>query len=130
MVQGEKEVTIVFDKHLLHHSYYDFLTTDEKNIISQRVETGKTIICGVYKNGRHLFCASFDIDNADLLHCRDVGGHFGRNLHHLLDVATIIAKGLKKDFITVNATKRAVEKFCARLGFEHVQENEFQKVVH
>lgn len=130
MVQGENKITILFDRDFLHHSFYDYLTTDAKNIIENRINKGKTIICGVYKNGCHLFCVSFDIDNQDILHCRDVAGDFGRNLHHLLNVATIIAKGLNRDFITVNATKRSVKKFCERLGFEHVQENEFQKVLN
>jgi hypothetical protein len=130
MVQGKNEISILFDRDFLHHKFYDYLSFGEKRIVSDRIKNGKTIICGVYKNGCHLFCASFDIDNRDLLHCRDVAGNFGRNLQHLLDVATILAKGLKKDFITVNATKPAVEKFCKRLGFEHVHEQEFQKVLN
>lgn len=130
MVQSKNEVKILFDRDFLHHPFFDFLSADEKKMTEDRIAQGKTIIAGVFKNGRHIFNASFDIDHRDLLHCRDVGGNFGRNLDDLHRVAFIIAKGLKKDFITVNATKRAVKKFCTRLGYEHVQDNEFQKVVN
>ena len=92
---------------------FNYLGEFEKGEIKERLENKTSYLVSVSSK----YYAVIDLEK-DAIHVREVAGNFYRNIMPLFFMVHGLAKYLKKDFITLVASKKAVGRLAKKVGFE------------
>lgn len=124
-----QEIKATINNNYVNHEFLDYCKND-REALNERLLSDRSFVAAFHTDDKILFVAVFDLEPL-CLHVREVGGNFGRYHDALKFFAEAFAKGLKRESVSFNTEKPAVEKWAKKCGFERIPEtNEFSMKVH
>lgn len=124
-----QEIKATVNNSYVSHEMLDYCLPD-REALNARLAADTSFVAAFHTDEEILFVAVFDLEPA-CLHVREVGGNFGK-YHEALDFfAKAFAKGLNRESVSFNTSKKAVEKWAEKRGYDRIPEsNEFSTKVH
>lgn len=120
---------VIFDNNLFFDSLFMArVPFSDWQQTKKRIDRNESFACGFYEDGGLRFVAVFDEDRT-AINVRHVVGSFGKRYHLLDSFSRAYAMFKEKNYITLKTERRAVKKWCEKMGYKTNDGTHFYKRV-
>ena len=126
-MEKDKVIALITPEDVtLSHPFFEYISHEEKTIISREIWTKKSHIVAFRKNEKIKFAAIISIDR-ESVHLREVGGAFAFNMYWVHKYCVILAKRFNLSKLTFKSDIETVVKIAEKFGFKNNFENQYIK---
>lgn len=136
-MEEKTQIICRFDNSYIESLYFNYLTTEDKNEIKDRLIMNKSIVCAFEIKGNIVFCAILDFEyEENTLQVREVAGTFNQDLNVIAGYQFLnnfcegFAKFCKLQYIRFHGERPAHKKLFDSFGFQNLGNNDFERKVH